>query len=193
MNTPAHLIFGLTAFGRPARPALTAAALAGALIPDLSLYLMAGWHLWILGTLPEVVFGELYFSQAWQRVFQVDNSMILWGIALALGLMARIPVMIALCGSAMLHLVLDFLMHHDDGRAHFWPATDWIFESPVSYWDGAHFGNIVGPIEVLVALLCCSLLWRRFAGAGMRVLIAALALAELAPMLIFWVMFGGNA
>ncbi|WP_328795072.1 hypothetical protein [Jannaschia marina] len=42
MNTPAHLIIGLAAFGKPGRPRVTAAALCGALLPDLSLYLMAG-------------------------------------------------------------------------------------------------------------------------------------------------------
>ena len=133
MNTPAHLIFGLTAFGKANLTAVTAAALAGAIIPDLSLYLMAGWHLAVAGTPPEVVFGELYFSDAWQSVFWIDNSMVLWGIALVIGLMWRSPVVIALCGAALLHLVLDFGLHHDDGRAHFWPISNWIFASPVSY------------------------------------------------------------
>lgn len=41
MNTPAHLIIGLAAFGKPGAPRVTAAALAGAMIPDLSLYLLA--------------------------------------------------------------------------------------------------------------------------------------------------------
>ena len=57
MNTPAHLIFGLTAFGKAGKPPITVAAFAGALIPDLSLYVMATWHLLILGTSPDVVFG----------------------------------------------------------------------------------------------------------------------------------------
>ncbi|MEJ6403518.1 hypothetical protein [Yoonia sp. 2307UL14-13] len=52
MNTPAHLIFGMTAFGRSGQVKVTAAALFGALLPDLSLYLLAGWHLNILGTSP---------------------------------------------------------------------------------------------------------------------------------------------
>ena len=104
MNTPAHLIFGLTAFGKAGRPAVTGAALAGALIPDLSLYLMAGWHLQVLGTSPEVVFGQLYFSDAWQSIFRIDNSMILWGIALVMGIMWRSPVMCALCGAGLLGL-----------------------------------------------------------------------------------------
>jgi hypothetical protein len=140
-----------------------------------------------------VVFGQLYFADAWQGIFRIDNSMILWGIALVIGLMWRSPVMIALCGAALLHLGLDFLLHHDDGRAHFWPVTNWIFESPVSYWDRNHYGNIIGPLEILASLLCCAVLWRRFTGRWMRVLIAVLGVLEFAPVVIFTIMFAGGA
>jgi hypothetical protein len=84
MNTPAHLIFGLAAFGKVDAPSVTAAALAGALIPDLTLYLMAGTHLLLLGTDPQVVFGQLYFSERWQAIFRIDNSIVLWGMGLVL-------------------------------------------------------------------------------------------------------------
>lgn len=192
MNTPAHLIFGLAAFGKADRPALTGAALAGAMIPDLSLYLLAGWHLQVLGTAPEVVFGELYFSDAWQSIFRIDNSMILWGIALVIGVMARSGVMIALCGAALLHLGLDFLLHNDDGRAHFWPVSNWIFQSPVSYWDPDHYGNIFGPLEVVASLIACAFLWRRYAGGLMRSLIVLLGLMEFVPVIMFTLMFAGG-
>ena len=192
MNTPAHLIFGLTAFGRADAPRVTAAALAGSLIPDLSLYLMAGTHLLLLDTPPRVVFGQLYFSEAWQSVFRIDKSFVLWCIAFALGVMARSPVAIALCGAALLHLLLDFPLHHNDGRAHFWPISDWIFASPVSYWDNAHYGGIVGPIEIVLALGCCVLLWRRYSGGWVRALIVALGLLEAAPRLIFGLIFAGS-
>ena len=56
MNTPAHLIIGLAAFGKPGRPVVTGAALAGALLPDLSLYLLTGWHMWVVGTTAEIIF-----------------------------------------------------------------------------------------------------------------------------------------
>ncbi|MFT7108148.1 MAG: hypothetical protein ACJAVT_002682 [Yoonia sp.] len=65
MNTPAHLIFGLTAFGKAGRPAVTGAAFVGAMLPDLSLYLLVGWYLQVLGTSPQIVFGQLYFSDSW--------------------------------------------------------------------------------------------------------------------------------
>lgn len=180
----------MAAFGRAGRPGVTAAACAGALIPDLSLYLMAGTHLAILGTAPEVVFGELYFSESWQSVFRIDNSILLWGLALVVALMARSAVGIALCGAALLHLGLDLAFHHDDGRAHFWPVTDWIFQSPVSYWDPDHYGQIVGALEVAAALACAVLLWRRLRARGWRALIALLALAELLPLIVWAIMFG---
>lgn len=192
MNTPAHLIFGVTAFGGKGRPAVLAAAFAGALIPDLSLYLMAGWHLQVLGTPPEVVFGQLYFSDDWQSIFRIDNSFVLWSILLGLGGMVRSPVMIALCASALLHLTFDFLLHNDDGRAHFWPLSNWVFQSPVSYWDPDHYGTIAGAVEVAASLLCCAVLWVRHVGVGMRILIVTLGLAEFAPFIIFALMFSGG-
>ena len=191
MNTPAHLIFGLTAFGKAGRPAVTAAAFAGAMLPDLSLYLLVGWHLQILGTAPQIVFGQLYFSDGWQSIFRIDNSFILWGIAFAFGAMMRAPIVIALCGAALLLLGFDFLLHNDDGRAHFWPLSNWVFQSPVSYWDPDHYGNIAGAIEVALSLLCCGVLWRRFAGVWMRALIVMLGLIEFAPFVIFAFMFAG--
>ena len=189
MNTPAHLIFGMTAFGRAGRAGVTAAALIGALVPDLSLYLLAGWHVNVLGTSPEVVFGELYFSDGWQSIFRIDNSIILWGLILVGAIAVRQPILIAFAGAGLLHLMLDFPLHHDDGRAHFWPITNWIFQSPVSYWDWDHYGWIVGPLEIVIALICCAILWRRFQNAGMRAFIVVLAAAECLPVFVWAIMF----
>ena len=192
MNTPAHLIFGLAAFGKPQQRAVTAAALIGAMLPDLSLYVLVAWELLIAGTSPEVVFGEMYYSDAWQSIFRVDNSFVLWGLALVVALMARAPVFIALCGAVMLHLTLDFPLHNDDARAHFWPITNWKFISPVSYWDGKYYGHIVGPIEIALAIAACVYCWRKFTGRLMRGLIVALGLMEAAPVIMFGIMFSGG-
>ena len=105
--------------------------------------------------------------------------------------MALSPLAIALCGAALLHLGLDLMFHNDDGRAHFWPLSNRVFQSPVSYWDPDHYGTIVGAIEVAVSLLCCSVLWQRFAGRLMRVLIAVLGVMEFTPFILFALMFAG--
>ena len=189
MNTPAHLIFGLTAFGAPDRRAVTAAVLAGAVLPDLSLYVLSIWHLQVLGTSPEVVFGQLYYSEGWQAIFRIDNSFVIWGLGFGLAVMARSPVFIGFCGAGLLHLALDFPLHNDDARAHFWPVTNWKFISPVSYWDPRHYGNVMGVIEVSAAFLAGIWLWRRFKGWIMRAFIALLLLVQIAPVIIFSLMF----
>jgi len=162
MNTPAHLIFGAAALARPGRRGTTAAALAGGLAPDLSLYLLAGASLAILQIPPAIVFGELYFSDAWQAVFAVDNSFLVWGALLAFAARrGNLPAM-ALAGAALIHVAADFALHADDARAHFWPLTDWRFASPLSYWDSAHGARWVAPLEGLAAGGLVVLLVQRF-------------------------------
>lgn len=193
MNTPAHLIFGVTAFGARDAHRITIAAALGAFIPDASLYLLAGWELFVVGTNPQVVFDQMYFSESWQRIFRVDNSFVLWGLALVLAIMTGSKVAIALTGAALLHLALDFPLHNDDARAHFWPLTNWKFISPVSYWDRDHFGHIVGPLEALAVLACCAVLWRRYAGVVvMQCVIAGFAILQSAPVFIWVFIFDGG-
>lgn len=191
MNTPAHLIFGAAAFAKPGKPAVTMAALAGALAPDLSLYLLAGWQLFIIGTDPEIVFRVMYYSDTWQSIFAVDNSFLVWGGLLGLALKANRAALIAFAGAGLLHLALDFPLHNEDARAHFWPVTDWRFISPVSYWDSRHYGGIVGPIEMAMSLLCLGLLWRRFETLVPRIIMALAALLQIAPLIVWAFVFGG--
>ncbi|MEO1686395.1 MAG: cobalamin biosynthesis protein CobQ [Pseudomonadota bacterium] len=198
MNTPAHLILAAAIWARPTqahrRPAqqarINGAALAGALIPDASLYFMVLWEARVNGRTPRQIFGEDYRDPFWQTVFSTDNSIPLWTLLTALAAWRRWPVMLALSGAALLHVLTDFPLHHNDGRAHFQPFTDWIFESPVSYWDPNHYGWLMGPLEGLLCLGLGVILWRRFRSRIAHALIAVALLAELAPALIFPLMFG---
>lgn len=162
MNTPAHLIFGTAAFSSPARKGTYPAALAGALLPDLSLYVMAGWSLFALGIPAETVFREYYYSDAWQAVFAVDNSFILWGALLAFALWRGMRRLMAFGCAGLLHLAFDFPFHTHDARRHFWPVSDWVFVSPVSYWDRAAHAGIVGPMEAMLSVTLAYVLWQRF-------------------------------
>jgi hypothetical protein len=191
MNTPAHLIFGAAAFARPGAPKVTIAAILGAFMPDLSLYAMAGWHLFVLGTSADVVFHQLYYSDAWMAVFSIDNSFFVWGAILGFGLWMKKAWVIAFAGAALLHLALDFPLHVDDGRPHFWPLSDWKFASPVSYWDRNHYGGIVGPIELLASLLCLGILWRRFVELWPRVVIVLAGMLQISPVFIWLFVFEG--
>lgn len=55
--------------------------------------------------------------------------------------------------SMMIHAIIDFPVHAEDSHAEFRPFTSWTFNSPISYWDPKHYGNITGPIFSLSDLL----------------------------------------
>ncbi|MEL6886631.1 MAG: cobalamin biosynthesis protein CobQ [Pseudomonadota bacterium] len=137
------------------------AAFVGAMLPDLSLYLLAGASLFVLGIPPQHVFDVLYFSDLWQTIFAIDNSFFVWGALFGIAVWRKVPWAIALTGAALLHLALDMPLHHDDGRPHFWPLSRWVFESPVSYWDVNHGAVWVAPFEAVLALGAAIVLWRR--------------------------------
>lgn len=179
MNTPAHLLFGAAAFADPARRNTALAALVGALAPDLSLYLMASVSLFILQIPPHIVFDQLYFSPAWQQVFAVDNSFVLWGAGLAIGLWTRKAWVVAFCAAALLHLLADFSLHHDDARRHFWPLSDWRFESPFSYWDRRHGASWLAPLEGALCVVMLVILCRRYCTWPIRCLFFGLMALEL--------------
>lgn len=189
MNTPAHLIFASAAFASPENRKVTWAALAGGLAPDLSLYLMAGFSLFILQLSPQTVFDELYFSDSWQAVFAIDNSFFVWIGIIGLGFLLGLRWLRAFGAGGFLHIALDFPLHHDDGRAHFWPLSDWVYESPVSYWDGNHFGHIVGPIEVALVVVATIYLVRKFNQSKFKYLFIGLAALQVAPFIMFSLMF----
>lgn len=189
MNTPAHLIFAAAAFARPNTPNSVWAAIAGGLAPDFSLYAMALWSRFVSGNSWNYIFDHQYFTEAWQQVFAIDNSFIIWGLLIALAFWLRREWLWIFAGSAFIHLIFDFLLHHDDARRHFWPVSNWVFESPVSYWDGRHYGNIVGPIEVLCVAVLAVILIRRFWPSLWAYAFGAIALLQVAPFIIFTLMF----
>lgn len=179
MNTPAHLLLGAAVFARPGTTKIVWAAFLGGLAPDLSLYLLAGTALFVLGISPQRVFNELYFSNAWQTVFAVDNSFLVWGALCGLAIWRRLPWAVALTGAALLHLLFDLALHHDDGRPHFWPLSSWVFESPFSYWDRAHGAMWIAPLEAAAAIAAVVVLWWRGVPIWARLVALALLAIEL--------------
>ncbi len=180
MNTPAHLIFAATAFGGKTNQRVLGAAVLGGFLPDLSLYALAGISIFALGIDPHVVFDQLYFSDAWQQVFAIDNSFILWGIALFVAWRLGSVAGMALCAGALLHLAFDLPLHREDARMHFWPLTDWKYVAPFSYWDSDGGARWISAVETTVTLAMVVILWRRWRHWGWRIGFAVLGLMQIA-------------
>ena len=184
MQTQTHLLLASAVLGRRAAKGEQAAILAGAFLPDLSIYVLAGWAA-LMGVPPRLVWDEMYWAEPWQTLSAISNSVFLWALVAAAGCLARRRWLALLGLAALLHLAFDLPLHADDAHRHFWPLGDWRFRSPVSYWDPAHHGRIVGLIEAAGGAALCAVLWRRHPARWVRTLLALLALAY-AAVPLFW-------
>jgi len=175
MNTPAHIAVNLVLLGRKDRTELNAPILFGALAPDapiIGFYLVAKLYL----NLPEsVIWADAYYTPGWQAFFDVFNSIPLalagW-LVFTIRRRSRPAIFFA---SMALHSILDLLLYHDDAHRHFMPLSGWRFESPVSYWDPDHFGQVMSVAEVAAVIGACLILWRRFPSVEARRITAGLA------------------
>ncbi len=76
--------------------------------------------------------------------------------------------------SAFLHAFCDFLVHNSDAYRHFYPFSDWIFNSPISYWERDSHGLLIGTLEGLVSILCLLFWYRHSTRRSIRLGIAGL-------------------
>lgn len=186
MNTPSHMLIGAAVFGRPLPPATLIAALVGGLVPDVPMFVLVLWSTRVIGLPEQDVFGKLYFSDSWQAVFAVDHGLFVWGTLFLAALWSGRVLLRAFAGAGLLHAIADFATHHDDARRQLWPVSDWIFRSPVSYWDARYYGNLFGLFEVgLVLTLTLLLCWRL-----QRWWERALTLSVAAPVIVPFLLTG---
>ncbi len=200
MLTQTHMLVGMALFGRSVEKASlrVSVAAAGAVLPDLSLFIM--WGQARMRDVPEQeIWSELYFSPVWQSAGAVTNSIPLYFLlalcGAALGLWCHrqnhrvaemVSVLISVASlAALVHTLCDMPLHHDDGHPHFWPFSTWIFSSPVSYWDKRHFAGYWMPVEALLGFGCVALLWRRFSSRIFRSALVLFAMSFVAPAL-YW-------
>lgn len=174
MNTPAHAVASLLILGDEERPETGLPLVIGALLPDLPIVVFYAYQKLWRGMPEDWIWSQGYRLSSWQAFFDVFNSLplILIGLlaARALGSI-RLTAFFASMG---IHVLGDLPLHHDDAHRHLFPVSDWRFESPVSYWDPAHYGLFVAPFEALLVFAGGLFLIRRHSARRMRLSIAGL-------------------
>lgn len=160
MNTTAHAVFNLALLNRKKNPEWNPLIIWGALIPDLAMFVFYG--VLKLADIPESqIWREEYYRPFWQNLFDFFNSIPLALIGIVVMLYLRRTGLALLFGSVVLHCIQDLPVHVDDGHRHFWPLSQFRFESAVSYWDPGHYGNIVAPIEMGLVVLVSFYVFKR--------------------------------
>lgn len=172
MITTTHIVTNaLIAWGGRPRGLLGTSAtrrafVAGGLAPDLGLALMSAgafaFYPLIRGqTLPQtfaLVYDELFYtSPVWIVAHNLLHAPLVLAALYLLGRRTRwrwsspLSAFAAGCG---LHTFMDIAVHHDDGPLLLFPLQ-WSlrFSSPLSYWDPAHYGDVIGPIDLFITVV----------------------------------------
>lgn len=157
MNTPAHVAASVLIWRDEQGWGPTFAVGVGAILPDLPMFGFYAYQKLWAGTTEREIWGQLYFKEDWQLLFDIFNSipLALVVIAVCYGMGWRWGMLLA--ASALVHLLSDFPLHHDDAHRHFLPFTNWRFASPISYWDPKHFGRTFMLLELVFAISACCL------------------------------------
>lgn len=184
MNTPTHMLIGAAVFARQNDTKLLVAALLGGTASDVPMLGLVLWKTQMTGLPDHEVFGQLYYSDAWQAVFAVDHSLLLWSSFLAVAVRLGLDILRALAGAGLLHAFADFLTHHDDARRQLWPLSDWVFRSPVSYWDSRYFGDAFGVFELVLGLVLAVFLFWRIRLWWQRALVLSVAAILILPVVV---------
>lgn len=180
MNTQSHILMGAILFGRPL-PRLALAGAAGGLIADIPMFVIVAL-LRMGGYSFDEIFGRIYWEQWWQVLNAIGHSFLIWGMLTLVAWLVirrhgaaqapRAALCFAFAGSALLHSVIDFLVHREDAHMQFWPLTEWRFVSPVSYWDPVHYGNWFSLFEAALGLVMAVMLFRRYRNVLARIALA---------------------
>ena len=187
MNTPAHAMLGLLVLGRrQASHGRSAAIVFGGILPDLVLIGFYAWHR-LLGTAESKIWSTEYYRPIWQNWFDAFNSIPLITMGLLIAWYCRRTLWLVFFASMLLHALGDLPLHNDDAHRHFFPFSDWRFESPVSYWDPAHHGYWASLAELVAMVFASVYLYLRYPPLRVWVFsILGIYLAYLGYALVVW-------
>jgi len=156
MITTTHVILNTALLGSKKHPERNWPIILGALLPDIPTFL--------------VLFSPLYYAIGAKTLL---NYMFLqhctdWfhSIPLAIAgvflcLAFRFKSGVYCFVSVVLHDLEDLPLHAQFAHKHFLPISNYVFHSPISYWELPYHAYLVAPFEWLTVIICAYFLWRR--------------------------------
>jgi hypothetical protein len=156
MITTTHIILNTTILGSKKHPKHNWPIVWGAIFPDFPSFL--------------VLFSPIYYAMGFGKVlnyifFQTCtdwfHSIPLALAAFLLCLLFQFKSGIHLFASMALHDLEDLPVHAQIAHKHFLPFSQYVFHSPISYWEPQYHADFVAPAEWLLVIVCSYFLWRR--------------------------------
>ena len=158
MNTPTHMLTAAALLTKSGDQRRNWVVLAGALVPDLSIFALVGWARLVENLPHRQIWSETYWQEPWQTFSAISNSFVIWVCVALLAYWFGWRIVMFLACAVLVHLSLDFPFHAADAHKHFWPLTDWRFHSPLSYWNDHHHARWVGVLELGLVLISMAVL-----------------------------------
>jgi hypothetical protein len=194
MNTQSHAIINLfllrKIFGERKHniPYFHRLVIFGSILPDLPMFLFFFYYTF-LGVAQETIWGELFFRQDWQALFNMFNSLPLFLVVVLTAIIIKNKSVFVFGIAAIMHFVGDMFLHQEDGHAHFFPLSEYKFHSPVSYWNPEYFGGIFSIFETLLILALSVPLWKGLKNKWARTLIIIVNLFNIFSWFLWYVIF----
>ena len=185
MLTPTHTLLSCGLLTRRNSTARNVAVVVGGVAPDLPMFALFIWDRYVQGLGEEQIWEGRYWTDAWQIPAAIGHSLPIASVILAIGLAARWQLLSFFALSMLVHIMTDLPFHNDDAHMHLWPLSRWKFISPVSYWDPAHYGNIMHWVELALMVTMMAVLWVRFNAIWVRALTGAGIAAAIAVPVYF--------
>jgi len=178
--TSTHALLSLAVLSKQGERHRNFWVLAGALLPDLTIFLWAPYQSIVNGVSGDEMWNELYFAPPMQNLIAWFNSIPIYAALALLGFAARSKtwgqLLLVFALAALIHIAGDMPVHADDAYRHFWPISDWRFYSPLSYWDVDHHATWVGKVDIAIALICIAVLVQRHPKRWVKITLALTAL-----------------
>jgi len=184
MNTPTHITLAIALLGEKNKSKKNRCILLGALVPDVAMFFLFFYEV-IIGTPQRIIWNEKYFSPLWQNTVDSFNSFPIFIALLILSIYKKWHLFTAFCLAALLHVATDFPLHNDDAHRHFYPFSDWRFESPISYWDPNFYGHYWSILEIIILLVTSYITWNYISNLYIKILLVGTIIFSIIVPLLF--------
>lgn len=194
MNTQSHAIINLfllrKIYGDKKHniPYFHRLVIFGSILPDLPMFFFFAFYTF-LGVSQNTIWGELFFRADWQVLFNMFNSIPLFLMVVLIAVLVKNKSVFVFGIANLMHFFVDMLLHQEDGRAHFYPFSNYKFHSPISYWNPEYFGGIFSVFETLLILGLSIPLWKGLKNKWARALIIAVNVFNIFNWVLWYVVF----
>ncbi len=159
MHTPGHAVINLATLG--CIVGHEAAVVLGAVLPDVPIFLLYAIER-LRGTSESTIWQVCYQQTGWLAVIHGAHSIPLIILGAALSWVLGVPALAVLFLSMLIHAVSDFPLHALDAHRHFFPFSQYRFQSSFSYWDLRFSARYVAFAEALLVLGCSFVVYKHW-------------------------------